>query len=367
MKNWIWPAALLLLGGCSNDENPAPNATNAEAMAFTVIGEDLNRVFQFSYDSETKSEITIDLSQDLGVGPNYLTLRQTDDLLSFYSFSGGRFSISLKEITTGNTRVFDDFYTNTPERSITWGINNANKVFFGYFGPFGNSNLGLQDVELEGPNSSDVVVEFNVGATFDPLLYDNKVYMAFRDNLGNHKLTYYNVETKSMGPSLSFGTTPFGFFITGEGELAIVKNEANPSLERYDALDLSFLESRTLNVALGFSIGAVNDAVLIENQLYFNFIYPQPSRFIKGPAIYDLDTQEITLLDIGGLVNQAEAEVGKAIQIISLIYDPTQSIFLIGYGTLEDEVEGGVLVVSETGDLLKQFSLPFFPTYFVRN
>ncbi|NAY91543.1 hypothetical protein GTQ34_06405 [Muricauda sp. JGD-17] len=367
MRDWIWMVAILLLAGCSTDDDSTLDASKFPGTKFTVIGEDLNKVYQFSYDSEMASATTFDLTLDMGVETDYLTLRQTGDLLSFYSFFQGKFSIALKELTTGDIRVFEDFYTNTPERSITWGINNSSNVFFGYFGPFDSPNLGLQDVQLEGPESEDVVVDFNVGATFDPMLFDERLYMPFRDNLGNYKLTFYDLDSKVLGPTLSFGLDSFGFFITQNGDLAIIKNDSNSTLELYDALDLSFQESIVLNITLGSSIGAIHDAILIGDELYFNFIYPQPSRFVEGPAIYNLNTMETKLVDIGGLVNQVEAEIEKSVLLINQVFDPLQRIFLIGYGTSGDVVEGGVMVASETGELLDLVSLPFFPTYFVRN
>jgi hypothetical protein len=367
LKNWILAILALSFIACSSDDDGGNVPSGNSTLQFTVIGEDLDNVYQLSYDSSLESQNIINLTTELGVGPNYLTLRQTDDLVSFYSFSGGRFSLYLKEIETNAIQVFNDFYTNTPQRSVTWGLNDKTNVFFGYFGPFGSPNLGLQDLTFDGNDETDVVVDFNVDATFGPLLFDGKVYMAFRDNLGNYKLRFYDTTTKSVGPTLDFGTTAFSFFISETGDVAVVKVEANPTLELYRADDLGFIESYDLNVNLGFNLGVVDDALLIGDNLYFNFVYPQPSRFVEGPAIYNLQTDEVTILNIGGLVNLVESEIGKSVLLINQVFDSVNNVFLMGYGTSGNEVEGGVIVASENGELLARIELPFFPTYFVRN
>ena len=222
-------------------------------------------------------------------------------------------------------------------------------------------------MELNGTLQEDIVVDFNVDATFRPLLYNGKVYMAFRDNLGVYKLAHYDIATSSIRGILILGTTPISFFVTETGDIAIVKNEAKAALDIHSGVDLSFIETIETEVTLGFSPGVINNIVFDGDRLYFNFQYPQPSRFVEGPAIHDLNTKTTFFLDLAGLVSQAEARIGKSIAITTQVYDPSQAVFLIAYGTLEDEVEGGVLIVSEKGELLQQVSMPFFPTYIVRN
>ncbi|MEZ4809969.1 MAG: hypothetical protein R2819_06380 [Allomuricauda sp.] len=366
MRKWIWIVPIMVLAGCSSDDSGA-SVPSSQKVSFVAIGEDLDKVYQFSYDGNSASGTTVDLTQELGVSSNYLTLGQQGETLSFYTFRNGAFSLALKNLTTEEINIYENFYTITPEKAVTWGINNDFRAFFGYFGPAGSSNLGLQDVELIGTAQEDVVVDFNVASTYRPLLYNGKIYMAFRDNLGVYKLAHYDIATMAIGGILILGPTPISFFVTEAGDIAIVKNEAKAALDIHSADDLSFMESIEVDVTLGFSPGVINNIVLEDDQLYFNFQYPQPSRFVEGPAIYDLNTKTTSFLDLAGLVNQAETEIGKSIAITTQSYDPSQAVFLIAYGTLDDEVEGGILVVSAKGELLLQVSTPFFPTYFVRN
>ena len=367
LRNWILTLIILGLMGCSSDLERAETSGAKNGADFVVIGEDLNSVFQYSYNSESDFGTTNNLTEEIEILPSYLTLVQQNEVLSFYSFAQGAFSLALKNVSTEDTKVFENFYINTPERSITWGVNNEANVFFGYFGAFGNGSFSLYDVELEGATREDVTVDFNVGATFRPLLFKEKVYMAFRDNLGDYKLTCYDPRTMSKGPILNFGSVPISFFNTESGNIAVIKNEFKGDLEIYNPEDLSFRESFAMDISFGFAPGMIDDAILSGNELYFNMIYPQPSRFVKGPAVYNLATKEAIVLDMSGLVGQVEAQIGKAINFTTQVYDPFYDVFLMGYGTFGEDVEGGVIIASVEGELLKQTTLPFFPTYFLKN
>lgn len=366
LKNWLGLALVLGLLGCSNDDEGLGNTQESSNASFTVIGEDLNTVYLLSYDGNAQP-ITSDLTQELLVPSDYLTLRQRGNTLSFYSFSQGFFSLAVKDVETGTAEIYEDFYLNTPERSVSWGIDDQENVFFGYYGPNGSRNLGLQDFDLTNSTSLDIQIDFNVDTTYQPLLYENRVYISYKDNTGVYKLTYYDIATKVLGPQLTSNTRPFGFLITQNGELALLKGLPTPVIEFYDAQSFSFLEETSLERDFGFPAGPVNDVFVIEDRLYFNFIYPQPSRFISGPAIYDLVTQELNLIDISTLVDDVEEEIGFGIIFTTQVYDATQDVFLMGYGSSGDEVLGGVIAASSNGDLLENVTFPFFPTYFVRN
>ncbi|TAI47444.1 hypothetical protein [Flagellimonas allohymeniacidonis] len=369
-KNWIGLALILGLAACSSEFEPVEQPltpTSGQGVDFMVVGEDLDKVYQFTYSATVGNGSSIDLTEELNVPSDYLTLRQKDDVLSFYSFEDGFFSLSLKNVNTGQTTLYEDFYLNTLERSIAWGINDEDAVFFGYFGPNGARNLALQDFELQGSESTDFTIDFNITATFTPLLFDGKVYISFTDSMGNYKLTFYDTEVMAVGPILDFNTTPISFFITDAGELAVVKNQLDTSLDTYGADDLLFINSVPMDINLGFSPGAVNDVILAGDVLYFNVDYPQPSRFSEGPAVYNLSTKEINILDMFSIVEEVEQEVGANLTITTQVYDPLSNVFLIGYAILDNEAQGGVIQASVNGDLLADVPLSFFPTYFVRN
>ncbi|WP_190810536.1 hypothetical protein [Flagellimonas sp. S3867] len=367
MKTWIWLAVAFCLAGCSSDDQLQEDTPASKKGSFVAVGEDLNKVFQYNYNAISDSGITFDLTQELGIPPTYLTLGQKEDLLSFYTFSTGAFSLATKDISTGAVNTFPSFYNNIADRSVAWGVNNETTAFFAYFGPAGSRNLGILAADLDGSNQIDANVDFNVERTLGPMLYDGILYISYRDLQGNYKLTIYDTNLGTVGTILNFGATAFSFLITENGDLAIFKNEVSPTLEIYDSKSLAFIENVTLDINLGFSPGPVDDAFLIDDKIYFNVGYPQPSRFATGPAIYDLNSQELAILDLFALTNEVEEEIGQTLQITTQVYHKSEKVFLTGYGTVGDDVLGGVFQASTDGKLLENITLPFFPTYFVRN
>lgn len=366
LKRVLYAFLALIVIGCSSDdmgsnqENQDPTAAD-----FVVIGEDLDKVYQFNYDAASESGQTFDLSQDLGIGTNYLTLREIDDFLSFYTFAGGSFSLAQKDVFTGATANFDNFYSNVPERSLAWGTNTFTNVIFGYFTD--SRNLAVLDLELNGLTSTDYIVDFGLEFLFQPLIHEDRIFITYRDNQGNYKVTFFNTLTKSVGSILNFNTVPISILISGEGNLVVVKNGIDPTLEIYDSSTLTFINSTTLDLSSSFSTGPLDGAVFSDNKLHYAMPYTQPSRFVSGPAIYDALTHENFVVDLIGIVEEVEQDFDDSIGITVQTYSDLQNVFLVGYGLLGNEVKGGVLQISPEGELLANIELPFFPSYFVKD
>ncbi|WP_343487009.1 hypothetical protein [Allomuricauda sp. d1] len=367
MKRTLWSLAALIFIGCTTDDGGTGETEKISPADFIAIGEDEGIVYQFSYDADTGAGQTFNLTEELGIRPSYLTLRQQDGLLSFYSFSGGSFSLAQKNVLTGTTLNYNDFYTSDLERSVIWGINTESRVFFGYFGPQTSRNLAIFDLELDGTSAADITLDFNIDAVFQPILFENKVFVAYRDSQGDNKLTYYNIDTKSVGPTLNFGGTAISFLIADSGDIAVVKNGSQPTLELYDSDALSFIESKALDFNSGFESGPIDGAVLAENRLFYRIAYPQPARIPYGPAIFDFGEQDNQIIDVFGLIEEIEREVGASIALTTQIFDSEKNSFFIGYGVLGNEIKGGVLQVDTEGRLVANIEFPFFPTHILRN
>lgn len=359
----------LLFFGCSSDDSndTTPPETEIPIADFVAIGQDLNTVYQYDYDGDSNMGEQLNLTQLFNVTPDYLTLREVDDLLSFYYFGRGAFSLVIKDIRTGASANYPDFFVNSPERSVAWGINNESNVFFGFFGPLGTRNLGIQDVELLSSNIQDTSIDVGIDFVFQPLLFNNKVYFAYLDSEGNYKFTFYDTVTNSAGPILNFMSTPISFLAAESGDIAIVKNGVNASLGLYDADALTLMDTVPLDFNTAFTAGPVDGAVFDGRMLFYAFPYVQPSEFPSGPAFFDTETQENTLIDFFGIAAELEQEIGTNIGLTAQIYDTFQKVFLVGYEILDQSARGGVLQINTDGELVANISTMFVPTYFVRN
>jgi hypothetical protein len=369
MNRKIWALVWLsLLWACSTNETEMA-AEEDLVPSFVLVGIDAENVYQYNYDGLEDKAATFNLSQELGLGANYLTLRQVGQQLSFYTFSNGAFSLYQKDVLTGSTDLFLDFYENTDARSIVWGTNDASSVYFGYYSPRGSSNLALYSYHLATLQGVDTPLEFNIQELYPPLYEDGKLYITYQSGSGAFKLAIYDTFQATVVQNVDYGSARPSIFMADNGDLAIITLGPNGITELELRSTETFLvqTKQVLNLNQVFSPGPLN-AQLRDEKLYYEFEFAQPFSINKGPAIYDLGTDENLVLDMDGILKQLSSETGLSINILTSVYVKDTDAFLFGYGkvTNDDRLEGGVLAISSEGKLLKQLSLPFVPTYFLK-
>ncbi len=365
LKKYIVLAFAMIIFGCANDDGSSDQEQLQDTASFIVIGEDIENIYQYSFEGSTETGTLVNLTQDSGVPLNYLTLREVGDIISFYSFSNGSFSLVQVDVVTGAEANYPNLLPVTADRSIAWGTNTLSNAFFGYFGPAGMRNFSIVDVGLQVEDIQDRMIDFNVDTALQPLLFGDKIYIVYRDNLGNYKLTFYAIETKTRGPILDFQNIPISLIIEDSGNLAVIKNGTAPTLELFDG-NLGFIKSSPLNFNSGFPSGPVYGAVLKNDKLYYALRYVQPSRYPFGPAVFDFATQNNDIIDLFGIAGAVEAELGTTIEITTQTFDAGQDMFFVGYAIpTENEPSGGVLQISAAGELIANVSLSFFPSYFM--
>ena len=131
-KHLVLLLCAMLIFSCASESTEESPSTSNEA-SFTVIGETTESVFQLDYVGSSQTEAVTNLSDVLGITPNYLTFRQNNGLLSFYSFRDGFFTLSTLDLSNSQQNEYLDFYENIPERSVAWGTNTASHAYFAYF------------------------------------------------------------------------------------------------------------------------------------------------------------------------------------------------------------------------------------------
>ncbi|MBT8239323.1 MAG: hypothetical protein HKP38_10690 [Croceitalea sp.] len=359
----------LLLASCSSDDVVVPDEI-AVLPSFMAIGEDELNVFQINYDGQTKMAATNDLSAELGINSNYLTLRQVDQQLTFYTFSAGAFNLAQKDIVSGAIQRFDRFYVNTDERSIVWGANSLDSVFFGFYAPLGSTNLALRVIDINNQLGEDIDLEFNINTLYQPLYANGKLFITYQNNLGEYKIVVYNTVTQSLSTTLNFNDRAPSIFLNNEDNVAILSNASGSAmqLQVFDFDTLEEMDLYELDLNQVFLPGAIN-MELMADKLYYEFQFSQPSEVISGPAVYDLANNTNTVFDITGIINAVEEELDIALFPIVQDYSPLKDAFLIGFAEInnQNELKGGVIGISAEGQLLGTLETPFVPTYFVKD
>ncbi|WP_281541905.1 hypothetical protein [Maribacter aestuarii] len=363
----LW--AILLFAACSKEDDNSRQEITAIQPSFEVVGVDLEATYQYNYDGTTEMGTVFNLTDEIGVPSEFLTIRQVGSVISFYSFAFGDFSLYQKDVVTGATNSFPSFYTNTPQRSIVWGTNNEEAVFFGFYNPQGTRNLAVRKLTLGDLEGADLPLEFNIDALYQPLYADGRLFITYRSNDLQYKIAVYDTDNGVLISTLNYGTASPSLLIDENGNLAVLRfsDESVTILERRDIDDLTVIEEIPLVFEQTLPTGPINGN-LIGAEFYYEYEYQQPFELINGPAVFNIDTGENFILDVAGIKNRLENEQGISIYIIASQYDETADVFLVSYGKFNttQTLEGGVLAISKNGELLANAEVPFIPVYFIK-
>mgnify|MGYP003649649679 FL=1 len=272
-----------LLFSCSNDD--VQETENIQDLNLTIIGEDLQDVYQYNFESLNNIETQINLSSELGIQNNYLTLREFEGSLSFYSFSNGAISLTQKNLATGRITSFPDFYTISAERSLVWGINDENSVYFGLYKPLGSTNLTLRVVSFTDMQGFDISLEFGISSLFEPLYDNGNLFITYLTGSENYKLLVYNVNAKAIVKTFEFGKEKPSFLITDLGDLAVFTQDVsnNTKFELFDPFSFLSISNSMLPIPLSFPAGPINGSI-VKEKLYYQYVNTQPFEIENGPA-----------------------------------------------------------------------------------
>ena len=355
-----------LLFSCSKDD--VQETENILDINLTIIGEDAQEVYQYDYESVNNEGTQINLSSQLGINNNYLTLREFEGSLSFYSFSNSAISLTQKNLATGSITSFPNFYTISAERSLVWGINDGNSVYFGLYKPLGSTNLTLRVVSFADMQGFDISLEFGIARLYEPLYDNGNLFITYLTGGGSYKLVVYNADANAVVKTLEFGKEKPSFLITDLGNLAVFMQDGNgnTNLEMFDTINFLSISKSVFTMAQPFEAGPINGAI-VKEKLYYQYVYTQPFEIENGPAVLDLTSGDNTILDIVGLMNKVNDDEGIIIRPLFGQYLSGINLFAISYAlqnAVGEEI-GGFLLVSIDGNLVTQRNLEFLPTHFV--
>lgn len=360
---------LTLFISCSKDDGPGTVVEIASTPNFKMIGEDEENIFQYNYNATQESGSQINLTQTLGLDPLYLTLRQVEEVISFYSFSAGSFSILQQNTLSGQSNTYPDFYTVTEERSITWGTNSEDLLFLGYYSPKGSRNFGIRTLDPNDGSFTDLAIEFNIQQAYDPLYFRERIFMTYKDAAGAFKIAIFNTETRAIMLTLDYGEGIPNVLIDDEGNIGVVIGTGNSNFvyQVYDIETLLLQRESFFVLDKYLPPGPLKGAVH-GNTLFYTNSLAQPAPVTFGPAYFDLENNTDFVIDIISIVQQVEVETQFPIALTAMRYIEEAEVFLMGYANanITTEIVGGVLVINKTGTLLERIEVPFAPTYFIK-
>ncbi len=364
---WWLLLAPFLTACVGNDDNP-PADPISKTPDFTVLGEDTANILHYAYSAATGQGTLINLTESFNVPRQFITLRQVNKLLTFYSFASGNFTALQFNSVTGDSKSYENFYANNPERSVIWGANSENKLFMGYYSPEGSSNLGVLIINPQASNTTELNIAFNTRGVFQPFYYDNRLIIPYLDAGDNYKAAILDPDAGVLLRTIDFGTAAPSILIDNAGDIVIFTgiNNSTYGYTVYDSHTFDILSESEFSLNRFFSPGPL-EANLIDGVLYYLNFYAQPSAVPFGPAVYDFEKDENRILDMIAIVQEVQEELQAPIILTAFGYHKEGNTFLVGY-TKEGSTlfEGGILVISDQGKLLDNIPVPFVPIYIVQ-
>lgn len=359
----------LCLISCSSDDDFIEEP-NVESFSFTAIGQDSESLLEFTYNSETEQSQLVNLTSQLEINGFFLTLRQVERTMSYYSFFNGSFSLALKDMDTGAIDLLPEITINSIDKSIAWGTNSKETVHFGFFSPSGSTSIGVRNINITNSETNDLQIAFDAINFFEPLYHDQKLFISYRDLNEQNKVQVYSLESQNFIRTLDFGNYSPSLLIDDEGNLAVIKSRLgiDTELEIYNFDSLNLIETTAININSVFRAGAIN-AALVDNKLYYEAQFTQPSPITFGPAVFDIIDDEDNRVDLVSIINQVQSDMQNNVSITVQGYSEINNQFYVGYvvSNTDEMDEGGVLVISEEGQLIENINVPFSPIYFLRD
>ncbi len=357
---------------CTNDDNRTDVVSEEQMPDYIVIGQNFQSVFQYNYDGSQDEGKLFNLTQESNINREYLTLRQVSQVLTFFSFAAGSFSAVQRNHVTGESTFLNEFYTISNERSVTWGASSENKLFLGFFSPEGSTNYGIRTIDLNTEQETDLIIEYNVNDVYEPLYFNGRLLVTYLDQEANYKLAVLDTESSTIVRTFDFGKLVPSILINEEGGMFILSGNSMSDYELtlYDLQTLDVIEQDLFSINRYFLAGPIQSvAVIYRQKLYYLNLYAQPSLIPFGPATYDFITKENVIIDMPSIVQQVQDELGLDIELTAFDYNEKSNTFLMGYAKFVnvETLEGGVLIISEKGRLLKNTNLKFAPTRFIDN
>ncbi|MGI9546077.1 MAG: hypothetical protein ACR2MM_02480 [Flavobacteriaceae bacterium] len=360
----------LVFWNCSNDDGEEMQpASLLEIPDFQLIAEDAESIYWYSYNAELESANTINLTQEDNLNRFYISLRQVADKLSFFSLFDGNFSLFQKNTSNNGTVSVQDFISITAERSIIWGTTTESQIIMAYYSPPSSGELGVRTLDIESGSFVDTPLASNVFDTSEPLYHNQRLFAAYLDNNNRYKMVVFDTENLLIIRAFDFQDQFPSLLINEEGNLEILLGrEGIFGRQVFDIVTMDLIDSENFSLGQFLETGPL-EAFLVNNKLYYQYSLVQPSPLPSTPAVFDFTTGDSHIVDIVSIRDIFLEETGQVFVPTAFGFSVEERVFLMAYAvsTSDDSFDGGVLVISENGDLIDILELPFIPTYFIKS
>ncbi|GGG32878.1 hypothetical protein GCM10011344_37290 [Dokdonia pacifica] len=364
MRYFIYTLVLsaVLLCSCSDTDDSAeilPVDTTTDFPDFSFFNfSNSTELLQYQFRAFEQMGSYSNIAALDGINPNIQRVEVAGEVVGLYSGN----MVWLKNIRNGAVSSGTNFFEESDTEFRSWTINSEQEVFSGYNDSDALDNFRLRTISL----NTSVVSDIQIGALSQnsiPAYHNGR--LAFYENQsttsGGQQSTLVLVntdETSLIDLEVLEGVHIFGLAFGDANDFYVFLS--NNSYIRYDAITFTPLENGTSS----FDRVLDGSESIINGQLFYTFMLPEPSVIEDLPAVYDIASEETTLVDITpALTVLAEENGWSNLERTTMNYAASLESWLIGYRYTDSngETQGGVAKFSNDAALLTNLEVTDHP------
>ncbi|MEP0264367.1 hypothetical protein [Dokdonia sp.] len=364
MKGCVYMLILsaVLLCGCSDTDDDAmilPVDTTTDFPDFTFLNfSGTTTLLQYEFLSFNQMGSYTDIASLDGVSPNIQRVEVVGDVAGMYAGN----MVWLKNFRTGTVSVGTNFFDESDTEFRSWTVNSEQEVFSGFNDSPAFDNFKLRTISL----NTGVVSETQIGALGQNSIpaYKNQRLVFYENQTtttGTQQATLVVVNTDEVeviGLEVLDGVHVFGLAFGDAHDIYAFLS--NNTYVRYDVNTFTLLDTAPSS----FNRVLDGSEPIINGQLYYTFMQPEPTVIEDVPAIYDINSQTTTLVDITPMLATLSENNGWTnLTRTTMNYVDSLQAWLIGYSYVDASgvTQGGVAKFSNEGVLLTNLEVTDHP------
>ncbi|WP_299682138.1 hypothetical protein [uncultured Dokdonia sp.] len=352
----------VLLCSCSDtddtlEETPEDLTTDIPNFSFLNFSTP-GAVFQFQFDTFTQTGFFSDITALDGVEPAIERVYEFGDVAGMYAGN----QVWLKDMRTGTVINGMNFFSEGDTEFRNWTINTETVVFSGYHDSINFDNFLVRVINLNNNVISNIPIG-NIGQTVEAVFSQD--HLVFYENgldvNGNiqAKLVFVNINTmESLGIQQFENTNIIGTVFGESNDVFVFYN--NGTYTRFDLTSFTALDSGDSSLQVQLNGGEIVE----DSKIFYVRTFPEPAVSDPLPAIYNIATQEETIIDVTPVLEVLASENGWVNLIRTTIdYVPSVNSWLIGYRYTDASgtTLGGIAKFSSEAELLANLEVTDHP------
>lgn len=358
MRRFLGSLVILSILGCSNDDDVVViNEATSEFSSFTAITLDDEFIYQYDFSEASQTPTSRNLTLELNIARQVEFVHEQQAVLGFYRER----MVWIRNFETENTTFYTDFVSPGNSERREGVVNDDTHIVLLYRFPQNINELRLRIINVTNNVISNIALGTSTAAK--AYLNDGRIVVtAQREN--DTQLFLIDATTGEIVNEETLTNTAIRGLVFGtEDDFYLFDSEQMQY--RYDINGMNRLAVAETNFFASPNIFYE----VRRTKVYSSFDYQQPSTFLKGPQIYDLETNEVQRIDIQNAYSRyaSENELVGELSNTDFTYDPNTDSWICNYVLATNESETyGVFKLTNDGEIIVAIETELFVSRFLR-